>query len=51
MIPTDLSDRIEAYLEDAPSNGGHSDKAGANAWELLREAMGVLRQYQQRRDT
>lgn len=40
----DLADRIEAYLEDAPGDGGHSDKAGANAWELLREAMEELRQ-------
>lgn len=42
----DLADRIEAYLEDHPSDGGHSDAAGANAWELLREAMDELRQLQ-----
>ena len=44
MIPIELADRIEAYLEDAPSHGGHSDKAGAYAWELLREAMEELRE-------
>ena len=44
MIPIELADRIEAYLGDAPYGGGHSDKAGANAWELLQEAMDELRQ-------
>jgi hypothetical protein len=44
MIPTQLADRIEAYLNDAPGGGGHSDAAGADAWELLREAMEELRQ-------
>jgi len=41
--PADLADRIELYLEDAPSNGGHSDNAGGNCWELLNEAMERLR--------
>ena len=36
---SDLADRIKAYLSDHPSNGGHSDAAGGNAWELLDEAM------------
>lgn len=43
-VPVDLADRIEAYLADAPSDGGHSDAAGGSAWELLREAMEELRQ-------
>lgn len=43
QIPTDLADRIEAYLEDHPSDGGHSDAAGANAWELLQAALEELR--------
>lgn len=43
-IPTDLADRIEAYLDDAPMDGMHSDAAGADAYELLREAMEELRQ-------
>jgi hypothetical protein len=41
--PSDLADRIELYLEDAPSDGGHSDRAGGNCWELLNEAMEELR--------
>lgn len=45
MEPIKLSDRIEKYLEDAPINGGHSDAAGANAWELLQEAMETLREH------
>lgn len=44
MIPIELADRIEAYLNDFPSDGQHSDAAGANAYELLREAMEELRQ-------
>lgn len=43
MIPTNLADRIEAYLEDAPAAGAHSDAAGGDAYELLREAMEELR--------
>lgn len=43
-IPIDLADRIKAYLEDAPLDGRHSDAAGADAYELLREAMEELRQ-------
>lgn len=38
-----LADRIAAYLDDAPHDGGHSDAAGANSWELLQEAMDDLR--------
>lgn len=45
--PADLAERIELYLEDAPSNGGHSDAAGANCWELLDEAMEALRRHAQ----
>jgi hypothetical protein len=41
-VPADLAARIELYLEDAPSNGGHSDNAGGNCWELLNEAMETL---------
>lgn len=43
VIAVDLSDRIKAYLEDRPADGGHSDAAGGNAWELLEEAMHELR--------
>lgn len=43
QVPNNLADRIEAYLEDHPSDGGHSDAAGANAWELLQEALDELR--------
>ncbi|HWW62018.1 MAG TPA: hypothetical protein VN181_11675 [Thermoanaerobaculia bacterium] len=38
-----LAARIERYLDDAPGDGGHSDAAGGNCWELLREAMDELR--------
>lgn len=36
-----LAQRIKLYLEDSPIDGGHSDTAGANAYELLEEAMYV----------
>jgi hypothetical protein len=41
--PADLAARIELYLDDKPSDGGHSDAAGSNCWELLYEAMEELR--------
>jgi len=41
--PFELADRIKIYLDDAPQYGEHSDKAGANCWELLREAEDELR--------
>jgi hypothetical protein len=37
-----LADRISAYISDAPMDGRHSDAAGANAYELLTEAMEEL---------
>lgn len=37
-----LVERIEAYLNDAPSTGGHSDAAGGDCWDLLREAADEL---------
>lgn len=42
MPPLLLVDRIKAYLEDHPGDGGHSDAAGATAFELLEEAVGEL---------
>lgn len=39
----DLADRCKRYLDDCPSDGGHSDAAGGSAFELLRECMEVLR--------
>jgi len=41
--PADLAERIALYLEDMPSDGAHSDAAGANCWELLSEAAAALR--------
>src|SRR5882724_8975462 len=41
--PAALADRIELYLDEPPTDGGHSDAAGANVWELLREAVEALR--------
>jgi len=43
IVPTDLAHRIELYPDDAPMYGDHSDVAGGNCWELLREAMEELR--------
>jgi hypothetical protein len=35
---TDMVYRLSAYLTDRPADGGHSDRAGGNCWELLDEA-------------
>jgi len=32
-------DRCKSYLDDAPAHGGHSDAAGADAFELIEEAI------------
>jgi hypothetical protein len=45
--PASLADRIQLYLDDNPYDGGHSDAAGGDAWELLEEAMGELRHVAQ----
>lgn len=37
-----LVERINAYLDDAPMDGRHSDVAGADAYELFREAVAAL---------
>lgn len=37
-METDIISRISAYLTDRPADGGHSDAAGGNCWELLEEA-------------
>lgn len=42
-IAPDLAARIEIYLDDMPSDGAHSDAAGGNCWDLLREALHELR--------
>lgn len=34
--------RCRAYLDDAPSDGGHSDAAGSSAYELIQEAIDIL---------
>jgi hypothetical protein len=40
----ELADQIKAYFDDGPpSTGGHSDAAGANAFELLELAEAALR--------
>lgn len=43
MAPNEVQDAIKEYLEDRPGNGGHSDKAGGNAYELLEWAERELR--------
>lgn len=35
-------DRCQAYVDDAPADGGHSDKAGGSAYELIMEAVDQL---------
>jgi hypothetical protein len=40
---TDFARRCQAYLDDHVGNGGHSDAAGSNAYELIEEAIEHIR--------
>ena len=40
-VRADFLRRCQAYLDDCPSDGGHSDAAGSTAYELIAEGIAL----------